>query len=215
VSDELLKTYGKRPKICLTIMNCSEDQIESVPKVKSNLFRVLFSGHIKKGRGLEVLSDIVKDLKDVDLVITGRVEDKQLLNKLNGLSNLTYLGYLDENKLLQLEANSDAMVALYDLNLQTQNEFVVGNKLFKSMMLGIPIITNVAREIVKETGCGILVDYDNSDELRNAIINLKSNTELSKTLGENGRKSFLQKYNWKIMEQRLYDIYDGLLNLHQ
>lgn len=212
VSDELLKTYRKRPKICVTIMNCSEDRMEGVSKVKSNRFRVLFSGHIRKGRGLEVLSGVVKGLKDVELVITGRAQDKQLLSTLNGISNITYRGYLDEHKLLDLEANSDVMVALYDLDLQTQNEFVVGNKLFKAMMWGIPIITNVACEIVKETGCGILVNYDNSDELRNAIINLKDNTELSRRLGGNGRRAFLEKYNWKIMEQRLYDIYEGLLN---
>jgi len=211
VSDELLKTYPKRPKICLTIMNCSDDQIESAPKVKSSRFRILFSGHIRKGRGLEVLSDVVKGLKDIDLVITGRVEDKQLLNILNGISNITYRGYLDEHKLLELEANSDIMIALYDLDLQTQNEFVVGNKLFKAMMWGVPIVTNVANKIVNETNCGITVDYGDADKLKNTIVSLKDNSELRKTLGQNGRKAFVQKYNWKIMEQKLYGIYDTLL----
>jgi len=212
VSDELLATYSKKPENCRTIMNCSEDQIEGMSKVKrSKKFTVLFSGHIRTGRGLEILSEVVGDLKDVELVITGRVQDKQLLDKLRGISNITYRGYLDENKLLELESNSDVMVALYDLKVQTQNKFVVGNKLFKSMMWGIPIITNVANEIVNETNCGIIVEYDNADKLKSTIMNLRDNAGLKKTLGQNGRKAFVQKYNWKIMEQRLYDIYDCLL----
>jgi glycosyltransferase involved in cell wall biosynthesis len=104
------------------------------------------------------------------------------------------------------------MIALYDLKVQTQNKFVVGNKLFKSMMWGIPIITNVANEIVSETNCGIIVDYGNADKLKSTIISLRDNVQLRRTLGQNGRKAFEQKYNWKIMEQRLYDIYDNLLD---
>ena len=61
VSDELLKTYRKRPKICATIMNCSED-VKNTPKMVRNDFRILFTGHLRPGRGLELLPQIVKDL---------------------------------------------------------------------------------------------------------------------------------------------------------
>jgi len=80
------------------------------------------------------------------------------------------------------------------------------------MMLGIPIITNVAHEIVNETGCGVTVEYDNPEQLREAIIRLRDNPELRKKLEVNGRKAYLEKYNWNIMEQRLYKIHDNLLN---
>jgi glycosyltransferase involved in cell wall biosynthesis len=80
------------------------------------------------------------------------------------------------------------------------------------MMCGVPIITNVAHEIVNETGCGIIVEYDNKEQIKEAIITLRDNPELRKRLGTNGRKAFLEKYNWNIMEQKLYKIYDDLLN---
>jgi glycosyltransferase involved in cell wall biosynthesis len=113
---------------------------------------------------------------------------------------------------LHLEASSDVMIALYDLNLQTQNKFVMGNKLFEAMMCGVPIISNVAPELIREVDCGIVVKYDNVDEIRNTIIKLRDNPELRKRLGSNGRKAFLEKYNWNRMEQQLYEIYDSLLN---
>jgi glycosyltransferase involved in cell wall biosynthesis len=211
ISDEILETYSKRPKNCTTIMNCSEDHTINRSKVEQNGFKVLFTGHLRPGRGLELLPDIVKNLKGTQLIITGRVEDKKLLNRIDGISDIIYQGFLDHDEVLDLEASSDVMIALYDLNLQTQNKFVMGNKFFESMMFGKPIISNVAQELIKETNCGIVVDYNNVEQIKEAIVTLRDNPELCKRLGDNGRKAFLEKYNWNIMEQRLYKVYDTLL----
>jgi glycosyltransferase involved in cell wall biosynthesis len=211
VSDELLKTYRKRPKICVTIMNCSED-MKNAPKMAWNDFRILFAGHIRPGRGLEILPQIVKDLKGTQLIITGRVEDRTLLKNIEGIPNIIYQGFIDHKALIELEANSNLMIALYDLNLQTQNEYVMGNKLFEAMMCGLPIITNVSQEIVNETNCGLVVEYENTEQIKEAIVTLRDNPQLRKRLGDNGRKAFLEKYNWSVMEERLYKIYESLLD---
>ena len=133
ISDEMLTTYKNRPKNCVTIMNCSEDYMTDRDRVKVEQkgLKLLFTGHLRRGRGLEVLPDVVKNLKDTQLIITGRVEDKGLLNSIEGLSNVSYKGFVDHNQVLDLEADSDAMIALYDLNLQAQNKYVTGNKLFE------------------------------------------------------------------------------------
>jgi glycosyltransferase involved in cell wall biosynthesis len=180
--------------------------------VKSNIFTVLFTGHIRPGRGLEVLGDVFRDLDDVELIITGRVEDNSLLNKIERLPNVSYRGYIEHKDVLRLEASSHSMIALYDPNLQTQNKFVMGNKLFEAMMVGIPIITNVASKMVNEIGCGLMVQYNNPEEIKLAIVRLKDNPELCKKMEDNGRKAFLEMYNWNVMEQRLFEIYDRLLN---
>jgi glycosyltransferase involved in cell wall biosynthesis len=213
ISDEMLTTYKKRPKNCITIMNCSEDYMTDKLKVEQKGFKLLYTGHLRKGRGLELLLDMVKNLKDTQLIITGRVEDKELLNDIEGLSNIIYKGFLSHNQVLDLEEGADAMIALYDLNLQAQNKYVMGNKLFEAMMFGVPIITNVAKEIVNETDCGVIVDYDDTEQIKQAITMLKDSPELRKRLGTNGRKAFLKKYNWDIMEQRLYTVYDNLFKL--
>jgi glycosyltransferase involved in cell wall biosynthesis len=212
VSDEMLKTYKKRPKNCVTIMNCSEDYMLDRRIIKTNGFNLLFIGHIRPGRGLEILPEVLRDLNDTRLIITGRIDDEKLLNRINGIPNITYRGFLDYDAVLNLEAGSDAMVSLYDSYLRVQNKFVMGNKLFEAMMFGKPVISNVAQELIKELDCGIVVEYHNVDQIRETIIKLRDNPELRKRLGDNGRKAFLEKYNWKIMEQRLYEIYDDLLS---
>jgi glycosyltransferase involved in cell wall biosynthesis len=68
------------------------------------------------------------------------------------------------------------------------------------MMCGIPLITNVSAELVKEFGLGIIVDYDKVQEVKSAIALLRENGELRERLRSNGRKAFLEKYNWVKME---------------
>ena len=68
-------------------------------------------------------------------------------------------------------------------------------------------------ELVNETACGVLLDYGNTKEIREAIIRLRDNPVLRSKLGDNGHKAFLEKYNWKVMEQKLYKICDNLLKI--
>jgi glycosyltransferase involved in cell wall biosynthesis len=213
VSDELINTFRRKPKRCIAILNCAEDHAtrKEVKSDKDTKLTIAFTGHIRKNRGLETLMAAIKDLKTVNLVITGRTEDKELLSKIQTFSNVKYLGFLEHKEVLNIEASSDAIVALYNLDAYSQNKYVTGNKLFEAMMCGIPIITNVATEIVNETQCGIVVEYNDIDQIRYAIVSLRDNPRLRKRLGDNGRKAFLQKYNWNVMEQKLFKIYDTLL----
>jgi glycosyltransferase involved in cell wall biosynthesis len=79
------------------------------------------------------------------------------------------------------------------------------------MMSGVPIITNFSSDLVNEIGFGIVVEYGNVEQIRSAIITLRDNPALRKRLGHNGRKAFAEKYNWGIMEQKLYEVYQELL----
>jgi len=79
------------------------------------------------------------------------------------------------------------------------------------MMCGLPVITNIAHEFMTDTKCGIVVEYGNVNQIKQAIVSLKENSELRKALGNNGRKAFVQKYNWTIMEEKLYKIYEELM----
>jgi glycosyltransferase involved in cell wall biosynthesis len=210
--EKSLRTFLKRPTYSEVVLNYPDDYFadRSHPSKKNDIFTVAFTGHIRRHRGLETLTSIIRDLKDIQLVITGRTEDKLLLNQIRSTQNVKYVGLLDDSGLLEIEATSNLIVAFYD-PVFFHNNMPLPNKIFEAMMCSTPIVTNVANEIVNETKCGILVEYDNIEQIRQALITLRDNRELRKTLGDNGRKAFLEKYNWKIMEDRLYKVYDDLL----
>ena len=81
------------------------------------------------------------------------------------------------------------------------------------MMCGKPIIVNegvATADKVCEENCGLVVPYGDYEALKEAVLTLKNNPELRKELGENGRRAYETKYNWKIMEKRLLDLYASL-----
>ena len=164
---------------------------------------------MREGRGLDRLLEILGDIKNTELLIAGRIENRKLLKKTYGKPNCKYIGFLDHKQLLDLELRSDAIIALYDSKLQTQHAYGMANKILE--MCGLPVITNIADEIIRETECGLLVNYYNLKEIKQAIITLRDNPELPTRLGNNDRRAFLEKYNWKAMEDRLLQIYDILL----
>ena len=209
-----LKTFRRRPKNCVTIMNCPEDYASngtnSEHKDANVNFRLVYTGGIRSGRSLENVAAAIKGLKDIELVMAGQVVDKNLFDQILRIPNLKYKGFMDPREALNLEVSSDVMIALYDLNVPW-NSTTTPNKLFEAMMCGIPIITNASADIVKEVDCGILVSYDDVDNIRAAILTFRDNAALRRKLGLNGRKAFLEKYNWMKMEEELFKLYERLL----
>lgn len=209
VSLKLQSTFKSLRDYCI-IMNCPEDSFAEKQHVQNDVFTLVYTGAIVRNRGLERMTAAIKGVSGVELVIAGRVIDKALLDQILGSSNIRYKGLLSPEYALLLEADSDAMVILYDLK-DPINNFAMPNKLFEAMMFGLPVIANVAEEVIKAVDCGIVVDYNDIDQIRDAVISIRDDSELRRHFRTNSRKAFLQKYSWTIMEKELYRIYENLV----
>jgi glycosyltransferase involved in cell wall biosynthesis len=215
VGQKLLSTFRTKPKRYAIIMNCVNETTTTRNKAildrHHDLFRLAYTGNIRRDRGLETILKAIKDVEGVEFIIAGRIIDKELGDQILKSPNVRYMGLVLPEDALLIEKNCDAIIALYNLEFR-QNYFAMPNKLFEAMMCQLPIITNVAPEVVKhEVGCGIIVDYNDMNEIRNAIITLRDKPGLRKELGNNGRRAFLQKYNWHLMEGELLKVYENLL----
>lgn len=216
VSEKMLLSFRDKPEHVTVIMNCGDyenHRIDSRKKINSQResFRVLYIGKIVRDRGLEEISKAIKGLNKVELIIAGTGVDKELLEDLVKLPKIRYNGLLKYQETIDLIYNSDVLISLYDPKVPN-NRFSYSNKLFEAMMCGLPIITNVSSDIVKdEVDCGVVVDYDDINQIKSAIITLRNDPELRKKFANNGRQAFLQKYNWKNMESKLFEIYESLI----
>jgi glycosyltransferase involved in cell wall biosynthesis len=216
VSEKLLSSFRAKPERVSVIMNCSDynsHRIDSWKKINNQResFTLLYLGKIVRDRGLEEISKAMEGLNKVELIIAGHIVDKELLEALVKLPKIRYNGLLKYQETINLIYNSDVLMVLYDPKVPN-NRFSYSNKLFEAMMCGLPIITNVSSDIVKdEVDCGIVVDYDDINQIKSAIITLRNDPELRKKLASNGRQAFLQKYNWKSMESKLFEIYQSLI----
>ena len=210
VSEKVLRTFRIKPKQSTVIMNCSENQILN-KKPDNEIFTLVYTGVIYKNLGLERITEAIKSIKNVRLIIAGRIGDKELFDEIIQTSNIEYKGILERSESLKLEADADALVVLYDLKYP-KNRLSSPNKVFEALMCGTPLITNMEQDMVsKEIKCGIIADYDNLEQLSGAVITLRDDPDLRKMMGQNGRKAFEEKYNWDRMEQKLFNIYDELI----
>jgi len=88
-------------------------------------------------------------------------------------------------------------------------------KMFEYMLAGIPVIASdftILKGIISKARCGICVDPLDSKAIGEAIEYLATHDEEAKQMGENGKKAVEEKYNWGIEEDKLYIIYDEVLN---
>lgn len=214
ISEKVLSTFRTKAKRSIIIMNCPEDYaVENKNSREHGVLRIVYTGDIvSRTRGLENIIEAIKGLPNVELVIAGwyRETEKRFLDDILRAPNVKFIGKLLPVDALGLQASSDVIIGLYDPELQWHN-ITLPNKLFDTMMSGVPIITNVSPELVNGIGFGIIVQYNNIKQIKEAIVTLKDNPELRKRLGENGRKAFLEKYNWGIMEEKLFEIYSDLV----
>jgi glycosyltransferase involved in cell wall biosynthesis len=82
------------------------------------------------------------------------------------------------------------------------------------MNAGVPVLvsncTSIER-IVNETQAGLIYIYNSPQDLAQKIIGLISAPEILSTMGANGRKAVLEKYNWRHSSQeliRMYSVFD-------
>ena len=83
------------------------------------------------------------------------------------------------------------------------------------LQAGLPLIATdfpLWKEIIDEYECGICVNINNEKEIIKAIQYLIQNADIAEKMGENGKKAFLEKYNWETQASALKELYNKLVN---
>ena len=86
-------------------------------------------------------------------------------------------------------------------------------KLFEYMQAGLPVVANdlpAMARIIREAQCGLLTSSVRPNDIAEAIVRLLSDDGSMRKMGQNGRGAFLDKYQWKLAEERLLGTYDQL-----
>ena len=171
-------------------------------------------GALSKDRGLINMINAFSYLDhDNSLVLAGNIPENLLteVTSISGWDKTEYKGLLKFNEVQELYSKTSIGLILYNNVGQYYLSYAI--KLFEYMLHGIPVIMPNFGEWIefnKENDCGINVNPLNPREVSEKINFLNNNEEEKRRLGKNGRNAVLQKYNWKIAETRLINLYNIL-----
>jgi glycosyltransferase involved in cell wall biosynthesis len=186
-----------------------------LPKSQNKSFLIFYAGELSFARGLNLLCKVVNELNDVKLVLAGsRIVEPDLKSIIENSQKIEYIGWISHSEVLEWTLKSAMSFAFYDPEVPN-NRYGSPNKLFEAMMCAKPVIVNsesAAAKIVEECNNGMIVPFTDRDALKNAILKLKADPQLREILGNNGRKAYEEKYNWKLMENKLLNAYNNIIN---
>ena len=93
----------------------------------------------------------------------------------------------------------DVGMIAYDRNMGVDT---LANRPFEYMAVGLPILAPVYGKalstVIKTEDCGVLVDFEDPANVADGILQLVSNADRTREMGENARSSFLLRHNWEV-----------------
>lgn len=189
---------------------------EIVSDRKDDMFILYHGGAFYKIRRLNIdkCFEAIKNIDGVNVVLAGYGDYVEEIRRWAGEmpNKIKYIGSISHEEALKKSAEADLIFQLRD-PIVPVNKYICGCTTFEAMMCGKPLLVNkgtaTASKVLKEN-FGLVVDANRIEEIEKAITKLKESPELCKQLGTNGRKAFEKRYCWRIMQQRLLDVYSEL-----
>jgi len=165
-----------------------------------------YIGGIDEGRGaLKMLEAVAASTRGANLVLAGPISTASLVAQIQARpDNVKYLGVIPVESIPEVLASSRAGLAV--LNPLPNYLESQSTKIYEYMAAGRPFIASNFPSWegqFGEFGCGIFVDPLSSEAIRVAIDLFLSDTELTREMGERGRKALVNNFTFEVEASRL------------
>lgn len=174
-----------------------------------------YAGSISKGDAIEYLIRACSQVRDlpIEVIVVGKGPEKQrmktLVGKL-GLENISFRDPIAKSEIPTLLASFDVCFIGW-FNEPIYHYGISANKLFDYMIAGKPVIhsVNSPNEPVAISGCGLVVEPENEDQIASAIRQLYSMSAIDRiNMGEKGQKYVRKYHDYSSLSQKLLDLSD-------
>ncbi len=164
-------------------------------------FTIMYSGNMGTCHSFKEVVEGIDSLKEedhVDFAFVGGGRQKDFIQRsLEKNDHVQFLPYQDRKVLAQSLSAPDAHL----ITLQKKYDgLLVPSKLYGIMASAKPVLfvgsddCEVGR-IIKDSGCGLIVEPGNAEAFSNAVRELSRNRSLATEMGEKGRTYFLRHFD--------------------
>ncbi|MBN2183775.1 MAG: glycosyltransferase family 4 protein [Candidatus Krumholzibacteriota bacterium] len=184
-------------------------------------FMVSYIGGFAPHRGLDIVIRSLPELRDevpeLKVVLVGNRNRPYMdyLKKLadrSGCRDMVEMpGWQPFEKIWSYIDSSSVCLVPHSRNPHTDT--TIPHKIFQYMMLKKPVIVSDCpplKRIIEDAGGGLVFKHDSPHELALAMVKLYKDDGLRRSMGESGRKAFLDRYNWDSTSGDLKRLYGDL-----
>jgi glycosyltransferase involved in cell wall biosynthesis len=218
--EQITALGGISNRVVEAIYDSPPDEFESPPQAgnySDKDFVLFYAGVLFSDRklNLDKMFEAVKSLSGIKLVIAGYGDLVETIQEWSSSEpeKVEFIGRIKYADVIATGSSCQSFFVLRD-TVVPSNKYICGSTLFNSMLCGKPLIVNqgssTARKVQLER-CGLVVDANNVDDVRKAIIQLKQNPELCRELGANARRAYEERYRWGIMKTKLIQLYQAIV----
>jgi len=218
--EQIRKQYLKVDESSIFVVHNSVDTKQFSPsegRDDSQEDIVLFTGRLIAAKGIRYLADaipiILREYPDTRFIFIGAGNSMPYRRRLRemGISerNFAFLGYLKESSdLVEYYRASTVYVAptLYE-NLPI--------RLLEAMACGVPVVASdvcAIPEVIDNGVNGMLIQPSSVIELADATCCLLGDPNLRRKMGDNARKTVLERFDWNVNAARTAEVYRRILD---
>lgn len=213
---DFMNKYPKMKNKDVLVLPDGADIMSSEPFFTDNkeILSCGYIGSFQKGKGVEVIIEVAKEMPLVKFHIVGGTEtERKLLSEKANAENIIWHGFLNQKKAMQI-LGEDIDIAL----LPNQTNVYVGDKekvdigrwtspmkLFEYMSRKKAIVASdipVLKEILTNEANSLLVIPDSVNDWVKAIERLDMNRELFLNISERAYNDLITGYSWDIRSKK-------------
>jgi glycosyltransferase involved in cell wall biosynthesis len=178
-----------------------------------------YTGGITVVRGIREMvaaMSLLPNTLDARLMVAATFSPPELEHEIRdqaGWERVDYVGWKPLKEIPGMLARTRMGLVLYHpLANHTEAQ---PHKLFEYMSAGLPIVASnfpLWRQLIEDSGCGIVVDPMNPQQVASAIQWLFEHPEEAEAMGERGKEAVRSRFNWKNEAHILTSLYDRILN---
>jgi glycosyltransferase involved in cell wall biosynthesis len=212
---EIVRAYD--PSIAVTVVHSGSSGLpvdeSSAAAIRARFPGKLLVGHVgaldNAQKGQEYIIALARELAvthpEVQFLLVGGGADEAMLKAAAaGLSNVEFTGFVD---------NVGDYLAALDVFVLPSNREGIGSILLDAMERGLPVVASRVGgvpDIVHHEINGFLIEAGDVQGLRAALLRLRDDPNLRRSLGDRGRQ-FAKNFTSEVMWRKYLALYESLL----
>jgi len=199
-----------------------EEENKRPGEIEREKIYLAYVGGFSEGIGgrqiLGAMTLVRERFANINLLLMGHTPEKDnipggLWHLAQNKAHIVCLPFLPQSDMMQYLRRAKLGFALYqDSEKYRRYGSRNSRKLFTYMAAGIPVIVSrlpLVADVVRETGCGLIVDETSPAAIAEAIEYIITHKTEAEIMGQRGRQAIEEKYNSRIEEIKFWQVYQN------